>query len=40
MDPERKFAFWSEHKQGGHFPALEEPALLTEDLRSFFRTIR
>ncbi len=25
---------------GGHFPALEEPALLVEDIRDFFRELR
>jgi hypothetical protein len=26
--------------RGGHFPALEVPALLIDDLRSFFRAFR
>ena len=26
--------------RGGHFAALEEPELLTEDIRTFFRTVR
>jgi hypothetical protein len=26
--------------RGGHFAALEEPALLTEDMRAFFRPLR
>jgi hypothetical protein len=25
---------------GGHFAAMEEPALLVEDIRSFFRPLR
>jgi hypothetical protein len=25
---------------GGHFPALEEPELLVEDIRLFFRALR
>lgn len=33
-------AHWSEFDQGGHFPAMEVPDLLTEDLRAFFRTVR
>lgn len=33
-------AFFREHVEGGHFPALEVPALLAEDIRSFFRTLR
>ncbi|WP_414941007.1 epoxide hydrolase family protein [Amycolatopsis sp. cmx-11-51] len=28
---------WSEYDTGGHFPAMEVPELLTEDLRTFFR---
>ena len=31
---------WTEMPKGGHFPGLEQPALLTEDLREFYRTIR
>jgi pimeloyl-ACP methyl ester carboxylesterase len=31
---------WSTHASGGHFAALEEPAALVEDLRSFFRKLR
>jgi microsomal epoxide hydrolase len=31
---------WSEFPRGGHFPALEEPALFTEDLRAFGRLMR
>ncbi|MFD4695241.1 epoxide hydrolase family protein [Streptomyces sp. NPDC058463] len=30
---------WTDHEQGGHFPALEQPDLLVEELRSFFRTL-
>jgi hypothetical protein len=26
--------------RGGHFPALEEPELLVEDIRLFFRPLR
>jgi pimeloyl-ACP methyl ester carboxylesterase len=35
-----RIASWSEMPRGGHFAALEEPALLAEDLRTFFRTLR
>ena len=28
---------WSEMPSGGHFPGLEEPALLVDELRAFFR---
>jgi pimeloyl-ACP methyl ester carboxylesterase len=31
---------WSYHETGGHFPAIEEPQLLVEDLRTFFRPLR
>jgi pimeloyl-ACP methyl ester carboxylesterase len=30
---------WSEFYQGGHFPALEVPELLTEDIREFFKSL-
>ena len=31
---------WSVHDSGGHFPAIEEPELLVQDLRTFFRPLR
>jgi pimeloyl-ACP methyl ester carboxylesterase len=31
---------WTEMSRGGHFAALEEPELLVEDIRLFFRTLR
>lgn len=31
---------WTEMPRGGHFAASEEPELLTEDLRAFFRPLR
>jgi pimeloyl-ACP methyl ester carboxylesterase len=31
---------WTEMPRGGHFAAMEEPELLAEDLRTFFRTPR
>ena len=31
---------WSDMPAGGHFPALEEPALLVEDMRTFARMFR
>jgi hypothetical protein len=31
--------FWRNHEAGGHFPALEHPALLIEDLNSFAATL-
>jgi pimeloyl-ACP methyl ester carboxylesterase len=31
---------WTELDRGGHFAALEEPDLLVEDVRAFFRQLR
>ena len=31
---------WSEMPNGGHFAALEEPELLAQDIRDFFRSLR
>jgi epoxide hydrolase len=31
---------WNEHPHGGHFPALEAPRVLVDDLRAFFRPLR
>ena len=31
---------WTEMPRGGHFAALEEPEMLVDDLRSFFRDLR
>jgi microsomal epoxide hydrolase len=31
---------WTEMPRGGHFAALEEPALLAEELRAFYRPLR
>ena len=31
---------WTEMARGGHFAAMEEPELLTEDIRTWFRTFR
>lgn len=31
---------WTEMPSGGHFAALEEPGLLVDDVRAFFRTLR
>jgi len=46
--PVRKFAdrdiatiaHWTEFDKGGHFAALEQPALLTGDVQTFFRSLR
>jgi pimeloyl-ACP methyl ester carboxylesterase len=40
LDPTDTMAHWSESDRGGHFPGMEVPDLLTEDLRTFFRTVR
>ena len=37
MDPSGHIEHWSEFDRGGHFPAMEAPDLLIEDLRCFFR---
>lgn len=31
---------WADMPRGGHFAAMEQPALFVEDLRNFFRTVR
>ncbi|MEU6809444.1 epoxide hydrolase family protein [Streptomyces sp. NPDC046831] len=31
---------WTDHDRGGHFPAMEQPGLLVDDIRAFFRTLR
>jgi pimeloyl-ACP methyl ester carboxylesterase len=31
---------WARHDRGGHFPALEEPELLADEIRGFFRPLR
>jgi microsomal epoxide hydrolase len=31
---------WTDMPSGGHFAAMEEPALLVDDLRTFFRPLR
>ena len=31
---------WSEMPRGGHFAAMEQPALFVDDVRRFFRTVR
>ncbi|WP_069161695.1 epoxide hydrolase family protein [Nocardia altamirensis] len=39
-EPEHTITRWVEADSGGHFAALEEPALLTADIREFFRDLR
>jgi pimeloyl-ACP methyl ester carboxylesterase len=31
---------WTEMPRGGHFAAAEQPELLAEDIRAFFRPLR
>jgi epoxide hydrolase len=31
---------WTEYDRGGHFAAMEEPDLVVDDIRAFFREIR
>jgi pimeloyl-ACP methyl ester carboxylesterase len=31
---------WTVMPRGGHFAAMEQPALFVEDVRNFFRTVR
>ena len=40
VEPHYAIARWTEMPRGGHFAALEEPELLLDDIRAFFRTLR
>jgi pimeloyl-ACP methyl ester carboxylesterase len=35
-----KLIHWTEMPKGGHFAALEQPTLLVDDVRAFFRKVR
>ena len=39
LDPDGTM-HWSEFDRGGHFPAMETPNLLVDDLRAFFHPLR
>nr|BFF10804.1 epoxide hydrolase [Microbacterium flavescens] len=39
MDPWNAVGHWTDHAEGGHFPAMEEPQLLANDIRDFFHSI-
>lgn len=39
VDPWKAIGHWSEFTEGGHFPAMEEPELLADDIRTFFRGV-
>jgi pimeloyl-ACP methyl ester carboxylesterase len=40
MDQAGQITHWTEYERGGHFPAMETPELLVDDLRTFFRPLR
>lgn len=40
LDRRHRIVHWTEFTRGGHFAALETPALLTQDIRAFFRRVR
>jgi pimeloyl-ACP methyl ester carboxylesterase len=40
VDPGGRVQHWSEFERGGHFPAMEVPDLLVDDVRAFFRPLR
>lgn len=40
FDPQHQVPHWTEYTQGGHFPAMEEPAILAADIRQFFAGLR
>ena len=39
-EPHYAIARWTDMPRGGHFAALEQPDLLVDDVRAFFRTLR
>ena len=40
LNREGHMGHWNEFEEGGHFPAMEVPDLLTADIRAFFRAYR
>jgi epoxide hydrolase len=40
VEPHFNVVRWTDMPRGGHFAALEQPALLLDDIRAFFRTLR
>lgn len=38
MNPAGAIAHWREYAEGGHFPAMEQPVLLADDIYTFFRS--
>jgi pimeloyl-ACP methyl ester carboxylesterase len=39
LDPKNEMR-WTEFDRGGHFPAMEAPDLLVNNVREFFQTLR
>jgi pimeloyl-ACP methyl ester carboxylesterase len=40
LEPRFNITRWTVMPRGGHFAAMEQPALLVDDVRAFFRTLR
>ena len=40
LDPRHELAYWNQHAEGGHFPAMEVPDLVVRELRTFFGGLR
>ena len=40
VDRRYNVTHWAVMPHGGHFAAMEQPALFAEDVRDFFRTVR
>jgi len=40
VEQQHNLTRWTEMPRGGHFAAMEEPELLVDDIRAFFRTLR
>ena len=40
VEPRFNLARWTTMPRGGHFAALEQPQLLVDDVRAFFRSVR
>jgi pimeloyl-ACP methyl ester carboxylesterase len=40
LEPRYNVTRWTVMPKGGHFAAMEQPALLVDDMRAFFRTVR
>jgi len=40
VEAQYNLVHWTDMPRGGHFAALEQPTLLVEDVRTFFRKLR